>query len=227
MDPFVEVLEDAQHQITNLEEFLKKITIVNENNRSDFNNNISELEETISDLKESIQSSKEDPEFFQISNTEINKRESIVKKLEDSIQQLQLQWSSKNGNSNNPFIRYDETDENGKSGEANGVVDEDYNKFSQLQQEEMMREQDDQLDGVYTTMQNINLQARTMGEELEDQAYIIDEVDSELDRVGGKLGRGMRQVEHVIRKNQERAGDCCIGVLIVALIVLLVLVIVV
>lgn len=231
MDPFVEVLEDAQHQITNLEEFLKKITEVNDENRSDFNNNISELSETIEDLKESIQSSKDDPEFFKISNAEINKRETIVQGLETSYRNLQNQWSAKRGGStatdgSNPFARYD--GEEGEVGGA-GAGDEDngYNKYNQMQQEEMMREQDQHLDGVYATMQNINLQARTMGNELEEQAYIIDEVDGELDRVGSKVSRGMRQVEHVIRRNQERASDCCIGILIVALIVLLVMVIIV
>lgn len=233
MDPFVEVLEDAQHQITNLEEFLRKITEVNDEGRSDFNNNISELSETIEDLKESIQSSKDDPEFFKISKAEISKRETIVQGLEASYRNLQNQWSAKTGGSNatdgsNPFVRYDGGEEAGAG--ASGAAqegDDGYNKYNQMQQEEMIREQDQHLDGVYATMQNINLQARTMGNELEEQAYIIDEVDGELDRVGSKVSRGMRQVEHVIRKNQERASDCCIGILIVALIVLLVLVIVV
>lgn len=97
MDPFVEVLEDAQHQITNLEDFLKKITEVNDETRSDFNNNISELSETIEDLKESIESSKSDPEFFKISKSEISKREGIVQKLEESYQDLQNQWNAKSG----------------------------------------------------------------------------------------------------------------------------------
>ena len=225
MDPFVEVLEDAQHQITNLEDFLKKITEVNDETRSDFNNNISELSETIEDLKESIESSKSDPEFFKISKSEISKREGIVQKLEESYQDLQNQWNSKSGtgkatDGSDPFVRYNDE-------EAGPSNDEGFDSFNQMQQEQMMREQDQHLDGVYTTMQNINLQARTMGNELEEQAYIIDEVDGELDRIGGKVSRGMRQVEHVIRRNQERASDCCIGLLIVALIVLLVLVIVV
>lgn len=225
MDPFVEVLEDAQHQITNLEDFLKKITEVNDETRSDFNNNISELSETIEDLKESIESSKSDPEFFKISKSEISKREGIVQKLEESYRDLQNQWNAKSGagkasDGSDPFVRYNDE-------EAGPSNDEGFDSFNQMQQEQMMREQDIHLDGVYTTMQNINLQARTMGNELEEQAYIIDEVDGELDRIGGKVSRGMRQVEHVIRRNQERASDCCIGLLIVALIVLLVLVIVV
>lgn len=237
MDPFVEVLEDAQHQITTLEEFLNRITQVNDETRSDFNNNCSELNETIEDLKESIESSKSDPEFFQISESEISRREAIVQKLEESYRDLQNQWSAKNGSNkdsdgNNPFARYDEGEEGGNTSggdpaKAAGVDEEEFNSFNQMQQEQMMREQDQHLDGVYTTMQNINLQARAMGNELEEQAYIIDEVDGELDRVGGKVSRGMRQVEHVIRRNQERASDCCIGLLIVALIILLVLVIVV
>ncbi|KAH3685480.1 hypothetical protein WICPIJ_003548 [Wickerhamomyces pijperi] len=75
-------------------------------------------------------------------------------------------------------------------------------------------------------MQTINQQAFAMGQELEEQAYIIDELDGDLERVGGKVGGALKKIEYVLRKNEERGKDCCIGVLIVALIVLLVMIII-
>lgn len=44
-----------------------------------------------------------------------------------------------------------------------------------------------------------------------------------MDGVVNKLARGRRQLEWVYEKNKEKYDDCCIGLLIVVLIVLLVL----
>ena len=66
-------------------------------------------------------------------------------------------------------------------------------------------------------------QADEMGRELEEQGVLIDEVDVVTDRVGGKLQQGLKRVEWIYRKNQDTASSCCIGILIVALIILLIL----
>lgn len=224
MDPFVEVQQDAEHQLNNLKQFLGKLTTITTGSEQDFNNNLHELEETIQDLKESIESSKENPEFFKLSESDIKSREKIVSELDANLGQLEAEWSNKTGKAaeqdngeqgldsmgNNPFQRMDEVEE-----------------YTQMQQQEIMREQDQHLDGVYNTMQNINQQARAIGNELEDQAFIIDELDGEFDRVSSRLGRGMKRLEFIYEKNKERANDCCIGILIVVLIVLLLLVIIV
>jgi len=47
---------------------------------------------------------------------------------------------------------------------------EDDDEFEQFQQETLMRDQDQQLEGVSVTVGNLQMQAREMGEELDDQA---------------------------------------------------------
>lgn len=217
MDPFNEVLADAQHQQQSLSDFLSKLSKITNENSIDFQNNLQELHETIQDLKESVESTRENPESFGLSSTEIATRADIVTKLEDSYLNLQNQWESKqNKGPSNAFKRFEDQE---------SIPEQQLH--SQHLQQELIREQDQHLDGVYTSMQNINQQARVMGTELEQQAYIMEDLEADLDRVGTKVGRGLKRVEHVIRANQERASDCCIGLLIVALIVLLVLVVIV
>jgi t-SNARE syntaxin family protein len=43
-----------------------------------------------------------------------------------------------------------------------------------------------------------------MGRELEDQAVMINEVDTLADRVGGKLSNGMSRIKHIVRKNEGK-----------------------
>jgi member of the syntaxin family of t-SNAREs len=130
------------------------------------------------------------------------------------------------------------------SGGRDGEEDP-YGEFEHQQQMEMMQEQDEQLDGVFRTVGNLRMQAQDMGRELEDQAGMLEEVDTLADRVGGKLQNGVKKVGYIIKKNEgeletlrkgglgllitvvaDTVSSCCIAVLIFVLILLLILVIV-
>ncbi|OAA72263.1 SNARE domain-containing protein [Cordyceps fumosorosea ARSEF 2679] len=106
--------------------------------------------------------------------------------------------------------------------EEDGAED-NYAAFEQQQQVEMMRDQDQHLDGVFQTVGNLRRQADDMGRELEEQREMLEVVDSVADRVGGTLQNGMAKLQTVIRRNEDRYSSCCIAVLIFVLILLLVL----
>lgn len=91
-------------------------------------------------------------------------------------------------------------EENGGGGRG----DDYYASLEQQRQVELMHEQDEQLDGVFRTVGNLRQQASDMGRELEDQAVMIDEVDTLADRVGGKLNNGMARIRHIVRKNEGK-----------------------
>ncbi|KAI0169526.1 hypothetical protein GGR52DRAFT_550412 [Hypoxylon sp. FL1284] len=87
----------------------------------------------------------------------------------------------------------------------------------------MMRDQEEELDGVFVTVGNLRRQADDMGRELGEQAEMLDTVDSLADRVGGRLQTGAQKLSYIMRKNEDRYSSCCIAVLIMVLIILLVL----
>lgn len=111
----------------------------------------------------------------------------------------------------------------GDDGGAGGATADGYSEFEQEQQMEMMREQDQHLDGVFQTVGNLRRQADDMGRELEEQREMLEVVDNVADRVGGRLQTGMSKLNYVIKKNEDRLSSCCIAVLIFVLILLLVL----
>jgi len=99
--------------------------------------------------------------------------------------------------------------------------------YEQEQQVQIMREQDLQLDGVYRTVGNLREQAHVMGRELGEQAEMIDNLDTDVDKVQGKLGKGLKDLNKFIRKNEDTASNWCIGLLILVLCILLFLLIIV
>lgn len=86
--------------------------------------------------------------------------------------------------------------------DADGADQDDYGAFEQQRQVEMMHEQDEQLDGVFKTVGNLRQQADDMGRELEEQGELLDEVNKDADRVGGKLQNGLKRVGWIIKNNE-------------------------
>ncbi|KAI1332011.1 SNARE domain-containing protein [Xylariaceae sp. FL0255] len=210
--------------------------------RSDLESALSTLAEDLSDLIESVRAVESDPSHYGLSAHEVARRKKLVDEvggeIEDMREELLRQTAALAGGASAG------TKPTGKSRAADaarqaanedlpppsafafderGSNDDDYAEFEHQQQLQMMRDQDQQLDGVFVTVGNLRRQADDMGRELEEQMEMIEHVDTLADRVGGRLQTGMTKLKHVMRKSEDRYSSCCIAVLITVLIILLVL----
>lgn len=230
MDPFKEVEEDCWTQIRSLEDYINSCNYITENAKLDFQNNYQELDETLEDLKQAVAISESNPSQFDLNASDIVKRKQILGQLQQKIGKLHDEWSDR---VSNPHRLREVTTMSNRISQDNDAGDDPFDdtnrvdrEFNHFQQQEMIQNQDLQLDLIHQTMRNLNQQAQLMGGELEDQGYMLDDLDQDMDRVGNKLQRGLKRVRYVIDKNQETASNCCIGLLVVVLCILLVLLIV-
>lgn len=230
MDPFSEVQEDCWAQICALEKF------VGQNSYSpdaelDFRNDYQELSETLEDLKQAVHISEANPAHFRLSLGDIAQRKQILAQLQARTADLQKKWGAR------PQLREVTLMLNRISHEGSSPVADPFTdppadgeridaEFSAFQEQQMIQNQDLQLDSIHETMRNLNQQAQLMGLELEDQGFMLDDLDNEMDLVGNKVLRGLRRVNYVIEKNRETASNWCIGILMVVLCVLLVVLLV-
>lgn len=227
MDPFNEVEADCWTQINALEHFIRLTRQVNENAKLDYRNNYQELVETLEDLKQAVVISESNPSNFNLTLSEIVNRKQILAQLQQKMAKLDNDWTER---VNNPHRPREVTSMSNRISEDDGHnpfsdkqrINQEFNLF---QQQQLMLSQDLQLDLIHQTMQNLNQQATLMGGELEEQGFMLDDLDQEMDTVGNKLQRGLKRVNFVIEKNRETASNWCIGILVVALCVLLVLLI--
>lgn len=195
-DPFEQVVRDTKEQIDRLRHHLGGNGPRNDDD--EVAEILGDVEETIKDLDRSVVVMKR-------SGQDTGNRESQIQDLREALKRLKQQ----------PHVELDEEEETAPSSNEN--------PFNNPLQEQLLREQDTHLDSIHNTMTNLHLQAQTMGNELEDQGEMLHEMDTNMDSLSNKLSRGRRQLEWVYEKNKERYNDCCIGLLIVVLIVLLVL----
>lgn len=173
------------------------------------------------------------PSQYGISGDEVSRRKRLVSEVGSEIEDMReelhrkLESATATGKKQqrlpdpSAFALDEEGEEDGGAAAA-----DDYARFEQQQQLEMMREQDDHLDGVFQTVGNLRQQADDMGRELEEQREMLEVVDDTVERVGGRLQTGMQKLQYVMRKNEDRWSSCCIAVLVFVLILLLVLLLV-
>ncbi|KAL9623870.1 MAG: hypothetical protein Q9160_001862 [Pyrenula sp. 1 TL-2023] len=164
--------------------------------RTELQSTLQEVSADLRDLVDSVQAVEHDPYRFGLDIDEVSRRRRLVNEVGGEIESMrkELQETVHSGSALPNPADFDNVHNEG--------VD-DYTEFEQQRQMEMMHEQDEQLDGVFKTVGNLRQQADDMGRELEEQAVMIDEVDTLADRVGGKLQNGVKRVGHIIRKNED------------------------
>ncbi len=207
--------------------------------RSDLQANLEVLTADLADLLDSVQAVETDPYSYGLDVAEVQRRRGFVRDVGDEVEGMRKELEGVVGETHiagsammSPATSGANARANGKlpnpasfENEDQGDDDDPYGEFAQQQQEVMMREQDEQLDGVFQSVGVLRGQAVDMGRELEEQGGMLDDVDTLADRVGGKLQVGVKKVGEVIKRNEDNVSSCCIGVLVVVLIILLILVI--
>ncbi|EJS42170.1 tlg1p [Saccharomyces arboricola H-6] len=215
-DPFQQVVKDTKEQLNRITNYITRHSAAGDDDQEEeIQDILKDVEETIVDLDRSIIVIRRDE------NEDVSDREAQVKDIRQQFDTLKSRFDRRLQEFTQTTISPEESEENSTvSNSLNGNND---GGMSNPFQEQMLREQDVHLDGIHKTMQNLHIQAQTMGNELEDQGQLLDNMDEGMDTVVNKLARGRRQLEWVYEKNKEKYDDCCIGLLIVVLIILLVL----
>lgn len=167
---------------------------------------MTELSADLDDLVESVRAIEQDPYRFGLELEEVQRRRKLVDDVGAEVEKMrqELQQAVSSAPAPNELPNPTEFDAALDEEEQHNRGDDFYASMEQQRQTDLMHEQDEQLDGVFRTVGNLRLQANDMGRELEDQAVMIDEVDTLADRVGGKLNNGMARIKHIVRKNEGK-----------------------
>lgn len=230
MDPFNQVYSDALGQMSMAENLLEKF----ENDPANFHvedlsNVIQELVETIHDLSQSTGAVQSRPQDFGLTAGDVQNRISQVGNLNRQLNDLQekvIELRAANTSTSRDHLFSDQQAYNPATAPTEEPAAIPSNTTSSLLYQQEISNQDNILDSVYNTVNNLNQQAHIMSNELAEQSVMIEDFDRQVDTAQDRLKRGMKKVDWVLKNNQETLSSCCISLLIVVLIVLLVLVIV-
>lgn len=170
--------------------------------RQELESTLTDLSADVQDLVDSVKAVEGDPRRYGLDAAEVERRRTLVadvgREMDDMRRQLNETVAAADRR-HESLANPDDFDDDPLAGQGD---DDDYGAWEEQRQLEMMHEQDEALDGVFKTVGNLRMQADTMGRELEEQAEMLEETENITDRVGSKLGAGMKQMRYVIEKNE-------------------------
>ncbi|BFZ54322.1 hypothetical protein PYCC9005_001356 [Savitreella phatthalungensis] len=234
-DPFVSVREDVRASLEQadllLESYVRLSGGAGKTNAPEVVQTLEDLDQVlediaadVEDLEESVRVISADPQKYNVSDTELERRRGFVQNVKCDLDRIRAEAKPQRSTKDNPFRSSedgDDLDEDGLEGgrdQGNAEV----RAQEQMYQDQLMERQDEQLDSVFHTVGNLRMQARDMGEELGNQAEMLDEFEIAVDRSTSRIKRGIKSLEEFVRKNEDSRSTCCIGILIFVLILLLV-----
>lgn len=125
------------------------------------------------------------------------------------------------------FNRPYKDDPSQKSYSDDPEQDEDEAQVSNVQiyerHEQTMRDQDEQLSHLGSSIGRQRELTMAMGQEFAQQAVLLDDVEAGVDRHIGTLDRARSRLEHVSRKAKSNWSWLTIGILILILVLLIIL----
>ncbi|KAK9463292.1 uncharacterized protein V1516DRAFT_11229 [Lipomyces oligophaga] len=195
---------------------------------------LDDIDMSIRDLRDSVDAASSNPDQFGLSKVQVHDRAAFVSSKEHEIADLRTQIdaatrgrkpfpSSMNGTGNHEFTSISIDDNNSPGGRGTPIDSEMEREHQAL----LIHEQDQQLDSVLSTVQNLRDQAAVMGNELEDHVELLQDLGDRVDSTQNKLQMGMRRIKYIMKENEDTASNACIALLLVILILLILVMIVV
>ena len=116
-------------------------------------------------------------------------------------------------------------DPSNASGYDQGIyaANDDYLNREHDNQQLLMRKQDADLDDISVSIQRLGQVGLTIGEELETQGKMIDELEQDVDGTNSRLAAAQRKMNQVLKKAGMK-GQMCIIVILTAILIILFLI---
>ena len=158
--------------------------------------------ETLQELTSAVEIMRKDPARFNLSADEVSKRVSQIAALKSNHQQLSEWCAAESRSANAVAARERERKQRDLRGRAQTQSDldasrgidagqraaaDDYFNDAARQHQELIERQDEDLDDIGNAVINIGEMGKQIGEELDSQGRLLDELDDDMDRTGSRL----------------------------------------
>ncbi|KAH9286071.1 Syntaxin-6 [Echinococcus granulosus] len=200
----------------------------------------------LEDLQETVQIVERNPSKFRISVEELRSRRHFLQEVKTVVKNVKDQLHHPdellNGNSRNIYFDVAtankarsaaETGIGGDGGEGGGGFTEDLKWRSEhpgtdapgllAEQVALLREQDEHLDQLGSSISRLKQMSHRIGGELGDQVALLDEFSEEMTHTESRLDNAMRRAARLLHIDSSRAQWFVIGILLLTLLVILIL----
>jgi len=244
-DPFHLVKEDVQQTLKEVnalyEHWKNLLTNTNTAENKEFvwvqkelENKIQNIVDDLDDLDETIEIVEKNIQKYELDDDEIQLRKSFivvtrkrVKSIRDEIKDNNTKSKIERDNRSLLMARKEETkisQSGNKYTKLDNEINRENNDFiseNSEQQKLIIGEQDVALDDLHDHIQVIKDMSYNIGDELENQSKIINEVEYRAEGLDTKLKATQKRLNALIKKTKGYISYCVIGLLLIVLVILL------
>ena len=170
--------------------------------RTELEATVQDLSTDLQDLVDSVKAVEGDPFRYGLDVDEVGRRRKLVQDAGDEVESMRQELSRTVTGAQSKVQGMNGTLPPPSAFDPDEPDGDDYGRFEQQRQVEMMHEQDEALDDVFKTVGSLRQQADEMGRELEEQGEMLEDADKLADRLGGKLQSGIKRVGWIIKNNE-------------------------
>jgi len=191
---------------------------------SELRSNVRSAEWDLEDLEESVKVVESNPARFGISSDELENRKGFIRDSRLNLADMKAELEAPDVNErllsmeSSPSVKINMNPRYGHDNPA-------YRDYNQTQSQ-LLREQDDTLELVSGNVQNLKQMSRAIGDELDDQAGLLDQLGGEIDSAQGRMSATLAKIQRVtrrIRLSSDRRQWWAIGCLSLLIFILLVI----
>eukprot|EP00053_Salpingoeca_punica_P007094 m.65587 g.65587 ORF g.65587 m.65587 type:complete len:245 (+) comp13996_c0_seq1:219-953(+) len=236
-DPFPGVKEEVVQAMNNARALFSrwKTLLESENSDDEFEWTTKELktalkniEYDLEDLAETITVVEANPARFKISAQEVTERKQFVSQTKDAMGEIKrtlndykAKAKTQQQNRQNLLAQ----PKNSKYAKLEQEIARDNQQFidnEQQHQQQLIRQQDETLEDMSSTINILKHYSEMIGDELDEQNEMLTEFDQEMDNTTDKLKQTLKKVDRALEISKDGKQSCMICLLLVILLILII-----
>lgn len=183
---------------------------------TELRNSLRSIEWELEDLEDSISIVEKNSSKFKLDSNELVARRNFIDQIRQQVKPLLENLAAMKSTSTHSTAKYTKLENQVDSPERTQFM-----KTAVVQQAEMLRHQDDQLDLVANSIGSLKTMSTHIGVELDEQAGMLDELQNEMEQTDSRIDSTIKKVAKVLHLSNDRSQWIAIGILSSLLLVIL------
>lgn len=186
---------------------------------SELRKGLRSIEWDLEDLEETVAIVEKNPKKFKIDDKEIKSRKAFIEQSKNEVKCMKeaiLESKAKNKKMRPSSMELFNSSRTAKYTSLRNEVESPVRRLldtTQRQQQELMVAQDDELEGIQTSVGTLKSMSKQIGNELDEQSVMLDDLGNDMDNAESKMDGALKKMAKVLHMSNDRRQWMAIGAL--------------
>lgn len=186
---------------------------------SELRKGLRSIEWDLEDLEETVAIVEKNPKKFKIDEKEIKSRKAFIEQSKNEVKCMKeaiLESKAKNKKMRPSSMELFNSSRTAKYTSLRNEVESPVRRLldhTQQQQQELMVTQDEELEGIQTSVGTLKSMSKQIGNELDEQSVMLDDLGHDMDNTESKIDGALKKMAKVLHMSNDRRQWMAIGAL--------------